>query len=322
MSSRDPLFARIREACAEVSRRGRFVRIDDQALEQLAGILARARPRIPDLDPGRREFSDRNATLAFVITLNAINFGSGWFPHLRKREGLSGYLTIAHGLRERFEKEGAWTASQLDLLTAADCARTFGQALEGPAGELMGLYAKALNDLGGFLHREHRARFAGPVEAAGGSAAALVEILAEMPFYRDVSLYEGFEVPFYKRAQITCADLHAVFHGRGPGAFRDLDELTIFADNLVPHTLRMLQVLVLDVALEAAIDREEEISHDGEAEIELRAVALHAVEQIVASCRRRGWKVNAGRIDNLLWSRGQSPEIKARPRHRTRCTFY
>ncbi|MCP5057073.1 MAG: hypothetical protein GY937_10160 [bacterium] len=317
-----PLFQRIREACAEVSRRARYVRVDDQNLEQLAGILARERPRVPDIDPGRREFDDRDTTLAYVVTLNAINFGSGWFPHLRKRKGQSGYLTIAHGLRERFEKEGAWSASQLMGLRPADCAQTFGQDEGGDAGELMGLFAKALNDLGAFLHREHRARFAGPVEAARGSAAALVEILAAMPFYRDVSIYEGFEVPFYKRGQITCSDLHAAFRGKGPGEFRDLDELTIFADNLVPHTLRMLQVLILDVALEAAIEREEEITPGGEAEIEIRAVALHAVEQIVASCHRRGWKVNAGRIDNLLWSRGQSPEIKARPRHRARCTFY
>ncbi|MCP3987179.1 MAG: hypothetical protein GY723_22560 [bacterium] len=320
--SKDPLFEQIREACAEVARRAQYVRIDDQNLDQLAAILSRERPRVPDLDPGRREFGDRDTTLAHVITLNAINFGSGWFPKLRKHAGRSGYLTISHGLRERFEKEGPWTASQLIELRASDCAQTFGQDLEGPAGELMGLFAQALNDLGAFLHREHRARFAGPVEAARGSAAALVEILAQMPLYRDVSIYQGFEVPFYKRAQITCADLHAAFRGKGPGAFRDFDDLTIFADNLVPHTLRMLQVLVLDAALDATIEREEEIRHDGEAEIEIRAVALHAVEQIVASCHRRGWKVNAGYVDNLLWTRGQSPEIKARPRHRSRCTFY
>ncbi len=320
--SEEPLFDRIREACAEVARRARRVRIDDAALEQLAAILARERPPVPELDPGHRELGEADATVAYVVTLNAINFGSGWFPHLQKRRGQSGYLTIAHGLRERFEKEGPWSAGQLVRLTAGDCARTFGQSTEGPAGELMELFAQALNELGHFLHREHRARFAGPVEAARGSAASLVRILAAMPFYQDVSRYQGFEVPFYKRAQITCADLHAAFRGRGLGAFRDLDELTIFADNLVPHTLRMLKVLAFDANLEADVERERLVPHGSEEEVEIRAVALHAVEQIVASCRRRGWQVNAQRIDNLLWSRGQSPEIKARPRHRTRCTFY
>ena len=42
-----------------------------------------------------------------MLTLNAINFGSGWFPVLRKRAGTSGYLTVATRLRERFERAGA-----------------------------------------------------------------------------------------------------------------------------------------------------------------------------------------------------------------------
>ncbi len=317
------LFDEIREACAEVTRRARFVRIDDEALERLTALLARERPPVPELDPAHREFGDADTTVAFVLTINAINFGSGWFPTLTKRPGKSGYLTIASALRERFEKHGAWSAGQLTRLTLEDCAEVFGQPATGGAGELMGLYAEALRDLGRFVHEQHGSRFAGAVEAAGASAERLVRQFAEaMPFYRDVSRYEGFEVPFYKRGQITCADLHAALRGKGLGRFDDLDELTLFADNLVPHTLRMLEVLRFDLMLEKWIDSGETLEHGSPEEVELRAVALHAVEQIVAGCRRRGWNVNAGRIDNLLWSRGQSPEIKARPRHRTRCTFY
>lgn len=317
------LFEQIREACAEVTRRARYVRIDDEALERLTAVLARERPTVPELDPAHRDFGDVDTTIAFVLTVNAINFGSGWFPTLTKKPGLSGYLTIASALRERFEKHGAWTAGQLTQLRMEDCAEVFGQPTTGGAGELMGLYAEALRDLGRFLREEHASRYAGPVEAVRGSAERLVVKLAEaMPFYRDVSRYEGFEVPFYKRAQITCADLHAALRGKGLGHFDDLDDLTLFADNLVPHTLRMLEVLRLDLLLERHIESGETLEHGSPEEVELRAVALHAVELIVAGCRRRGWQVNAGRIDNLLWSRGQSPEIKARPRHRTRCTFY
>ena len=320
--SEAPLFEQIRAACAEVARRARSVRIDDEALERFAALLARERPPVPSLDPAQRPFADADTTLAFVLTINAINFGSGWFPELRKRDGLSGYLSIATALREHFEKSGAPSAGTLQGLRRQDCAAIFGQPDSGPAGELMGLYAEALRELGSFLARRHGSRFRGPIEEAGGSAARLVEILAEMPFYRDVSSYDGFSVPFYKRAQITAADLHGAFGGRGLGAFRDVDELTLFADNLVPHTLRMLQVLRFDLLLERKIDAGELLPQGSEPEVEIRAVALHAVEQIVRACRRRGWKVNAQRIDHLLWTRGQSPEIKARPRHRTRCTFY
>jgi hypothetical protein len=317
-----PLFARLREAAAEVTRRARHVRIDDESLEELAGVLARERPAQPSVDPGQRGLASEANTVAFVLTLNAVNFGSGWFPHLRKRDGLSGYLTIAGALRERFESEGPWTAAELEKLSAADCARLFGQTLEPPVEELMELFARALRDLGAFLAREHRGRFAGPLEEAGGSAEQLVRILARMPLYRDVARYEGFEVPFYKRGQITCSDLAEALRGRGLGRFRDIDELTLFADNLVPHVLRTLGVLLYSPDLARQIDAEVLIPSGSGEEVEIRAVALHAVERLAGSCARRGWRVPPRRLDHLLWSRGQSPRVKARPRHRTRCPYY
>ena len=75
-----------------------------------------------------------------------------------------------------------------------------------------------------------------------------------MPLYRDVARYDDFEVSFYKRAQITACDLAAAFDGRGHGRFGDLDRLTMFADNLVPHVLRCEGVLVYTPELAARVD--------------------------------------------------------------------
>lgn len=318
----EPLFTRIREACAEVARRARFVRIDDAALDGFAGHLARERPSLPDLDPSLQRLGSPERTVAFVVTMNAVNFGSGWFPHLRKREGLSGYLTLATALRERFEREGALGAADLARIDAAGCARLFGQSLEPPVDELMGLYARAWNDLGRLLLDAHRGRFEALVGAARGRAERLVEILARMPLYRDVARYQGFAVPFYKRAQITASDLALALGGRGLGHFEDLDRLTLFADNLVPHVLHMLGVLVYDLRLEMRIEAGELLAWSSEEEVEIRAVALHAVERLAASCAARGFRPGVHRLDHLLWSRGQHPKMKARPRHRTRCPYY
>jgi hypothetical protein len=317
-----PLFSRIREAAAEVTRRARHVRVDDEALEDLAALLSRERPAEPTLDPGQQGFGDASTTLAFVVTLNAINFGSGWFPHLRKRDGLSGYLTIAGALRERFTREGPWSALALERLEAQDCAALFGQTLEPPVSELMELFARALRELGHFLARDYEGRFDGPIREARGSAERLVGILARMPLYHDVARYEGFEVPFYKRAQITSSDLAQALRGRGLGRFDDLDSLTLFADNLVPHVLRTFGVLVYSPDLAKRIDTEELLPPGSPDEVEIRATGLHAVERLSASCGRRGWRAPPHRLDHLLWSRGQSPLVKARPRHRTRCPYY
>ena len=149
-----------------------------------------------------------------------------------------------------------------------------------------------------------------------------MRLLARMPCYRDVARYEELEVPFYKRAQITCADLALAFEGQGPGAFRDQGELTLFADNLVPHVLRMQGALRYVPELAARIDREELLAAGSPEEVEIRAVALHAVERLAAACAARGFAIRPAALDQILWARGQAPAIKAVPRHRTRCTFY
>jgi hypothetical protein len=316
------LFEEIRAAAAEVTRRARSVSVDDGALAQLAAALADERPAAPAVDPAHQRLGGPAETLAFVVTLNAVNFGSGWFPVLRKRAGLSGYLTVARSLRERFEARGPWSAGQLAALSAEDCARVFGQEGNPAAAELMAWFARALGDLGRFLAEGFGGRFLGPIEAAGGSAEALVRLLARMPLYRDVARYEELAVPFYKRAQITCADLALAFEGRGPGAFRDLEALTLFADNLVPHVLRTKGVLRYAPELAGRIEREELLAAGSPEEVEIRAVALHAVERLAAACAARGFAIRPAALDQLLWARGQAPEIKAVPRHRTRCTFY
>jgi hypothetical protein len=143
-----------------------------------------------------------------------------------------------------------------------------------------------------------------------------------MEFYRDVARHRDLEVPFYKRAQITCLDLATALGGKGLGRFGDLDQLTLFADNLVPHVLRTLGVLVYDPALVRRIDAGELIESQSVEEVEIRAVAVHAVERLSESCARRGFEVRPHALDGILWTLGQRPDIKARPRHRTRCTFY
>ena len=118
----EPLFAFIREACAEVARRARFVKIESGELERFAAVLAQHRPTPPALDPAHLAFREEHTTIAFAITLNAVNFGSGYFPHLRKRGELSGYRTVATALRERFEREGSFSAAELARIERGDVA--------------------------------------------------------------------------------------------------------------------------------------------------------------------------------------------------------
>ena len=106
------MFERVRSTAGAVAARARSVRIDPERLESLAVELGDAACEPPEWDPVHHYTGDPDTTLAFVISLDAVNFGSGWFPRLEKRPGCSGYHTIAVALKERFERSGAFGASE------------------------------------------------------------------------------------------------------------------------------------------------------------------------------------------------------------------
>ena len=301
----------IREACAWVAERATVVTIDERAIAAYAAALP-APEDAPGPDPGAHVTEGPpELRAAFFLTLDAVNFGSGWFPTLRTREGRSGYHTVALGLRDRFAAHGVWSADELRTLTAAEVAATLGQ---DPDHELMALFARSLNDLGAHV-AEHGGSFLAVAQAAGGSAVALAELLAGWECFADVSSYAGRRVPFYKRAQIAAADLH---HAGAADFACDLHRLTLFADNLVPHVLRLDGILRFDPALVARIEAGELIAHDSPEEVEMRACAVHAAELIVRERR----DLTAQQVDHLLWSKGGGPRYKAVPRPRARCTAY
>jgi hypothetical protein len=317
------LVEQVRAACRLVAERARYVHVQPERIPAYAAGLPLDRILQPELDPHSHYLGHGDDTVAFFLTLDAINFGSGYFPHLHKRPGMSGYFTVATSLAEEYRAHGPLSAQALSELAAADCAHILGQDLEHPAvAELMELYANALNDLGRYLLERYDGSFAGVIEDAGASVDRLVRLLVAMPYFNDVEPYDGLEVPFYKRAQLTCADLAIAFHGQGPGRFEDLDRLTIFADNLVPHVLRVDGILAYDEGLAARIGGGELIPAGSPQEVEIRACAVHAVELLVAALRAVGRSVSAQGLDYLLWNRGQQPGYKAIPRHRTRTVYY
>ncbi len=284
----------VRSECIRIAAGARFVSIDLDALE-------RVQPGPPpELDPMRHYVEGSAAAVAsYFLTLDTVNFGSGWFPTLRKRAGSSGYFTIAWALADRFRAHGPWTPAELRAMRTEEIADTLGQARDH---ELMALYAQALRALGRFLGDRDALEI---VRGAGASAEALATQLA-----RGMALFG--DRGFYKRAQIAAADLALA----GVARFGDLHRLTIFADNLVPHVLRCDGVLRYDERLAAHIDAGL-LLPAGREEREIRACAVRACELIAA---RAG--ATEHELDNWLWSRGQAPEYKALPRHRTRTVYY
>jgi hypothetical protein len=323
MSDETSIFQHIRDGTAAVAAAAQFVHLDEAQIAPFAASLRLAGLPAPAYDTEHHFRGNPVETVAFLLTLDSVNFGSGYFPHLRKRPGKSGYFTVALALKEHWETAGPLDGPALRALRADDCAYLFGQeGIGGPVAELMALFTQALNDLGQWLGERYADDPLGSIADAGQSAARLIELVSAMPLFRDVADYHGRDVPLYKRAQLLAADLALAFAGVGPGEFRDLDQLTIFADNLVPHVLRVDGVLRYDPALLSRIDRGQLIAAGSSEEVEIRAVAVHAAERIVTHLRQAGMSITAHHLDYILWNRGQGSGYKALPRHRTRTPFY
>ena len=78
----------IREGCARVAGRAHHVRLVADAVPVLAADLAAEGLGTDPEDPAHHAVGTTDEDRArFVLALDAVNFGSGWFPVLRKAPG-------------------------------------------------------------------------------------------------------------------------------------------------------------------------------------------------------------------------------------------
>ena len=110
--TRVPLTDQVREGCRSIAESARFVSIDlDRLVELDPGPP-------PELDADRHYLEGTPEDVAdYMLALDAINFGSGWFPTLRKRPGCSGYFTVAASLADRWRSVGPWSPDELRAWT-------------------------------------------------------------------------------------------------------------------------------------------------------------------------------------------------------------
>jgi hypothetical protein len=325
-------FERVRTSTRRVVETARLVKLDQARLLALAASFDPAQIR------QRYHYEDDYHFLGggevqanYVFSLDALNFGSGLSPKWKKLEAAnllhgSLYKTVADTLRREALAGNSLDANFAANLTPADLAVLFGIPADF---ELMGMFANSLNELGRWVVADYGGRYINLIEAANGTAAGLVELLvSHLNYFNDYAIYEydGQPVYFYKRAQILANDLHLAFKGQAYGAFSDIDQLTLFADNLLPHYFRMAGVLTYDPELEALIERGDYLPAGGPAEIELRASAVQCVEMLCQHFRAAPTDglahIFPAQVDDYLWNYSQSSTVKARPRHRTITYFY
>ena len=311
----------------EVSSESVRVHIDERALATFSDSLLR-REVTPCAWESEYHFAGSGESMiSYLMVLDTINFcywsriGQPRWEIPYKSGWLSGYYGLALALKAALESGLPVTnAKYLASLTLEQ----FREILGG-RGELQLVQERVenLRALGEVLLSRYGGRASHLVESAGGSAVSLARILGDkLDSFRDVADYQGKKVYFYKRAQLLAADLHGAFGGRGWGGFRDIEELTAFADYKLPQVLRHSGVLVYEPDLASKVDRMDHLHPGSMDEVEIRANTIWAVQRIREELKQRGKDLRAFEIDWLLWNLGQSDEFRAKPYHRTVTIFY
>jgi hypothetical protein len=324
----DPLG--VLSATAEVIRAARLVRLDWPATQALAARWADVPwPEQAGLDA--LHFTDgTERTANWVLLLDALNFcfwGDPGQPRWRVEwhsQTLDGYAALAAALTRAVEEgRPLWDAAYLAGLTEDDLRDLLRPTPGSPPIPLFDARLANAREVGRVLLDHYVGQFTNACDAAGGSAPALALLLArDFPSFADIADWQGRRVPFLKRAQICVADLHAAFHGAHWGRFRDLDQLTVFADYKLPQLLRTAGVLVYTPDLAARIDAYAPIPAGSEDEIEIRAATIWAVELLRRALAQRGIERPASAIDYRLWAESQTKTPDERPYHRTRTIYY
>jgi len=318
---------KVLETTRHVTERSQQVRINNRAIGAFAKKLIEDGIVIPPWNYDYHFFDGGHKTVAYLLVLDSINFcfwpkpGTEKWEVQYKSETLSGYYALAASLKKAIEAGiPIADAHYLTELTLDTLRQTL-----GGNGELQLIEERVriLNELGDFLMKEFNGAAHRLVEAAENSALKLVELLVQsLPSFRDVAEYYGTKIYFYKRAQIFSADLYASFAGKNWGLFKDMDNLTAFADYKLPQVLRHVGILQYSTTLEHTVDNGILIEAGSPVEIEIRANTIWAVELIRQELARMGKKLRAFEIDWILWNLGQQREFKTKSYHKTVTTFY
>ena len=314
-------------------REGTLVTLDGEAVARLAVGWATQPWPTGDVaaDFAAMHFRDGGPRTAnWMLLVDALNFcfwgepgEPRWTVEWRGKRW-DGYYALAAALTRAME-EGVPLADAAFLadLTAGQLAGVLRPAPGYPPIPLFDERLANAREVGRVLLVRFDGEMVHAIEAAGYDAATLALLLArDFPSFADVAEWDEQPVPFLKRAQICVGDLHTAFGGVGFGAIHGIERLTAFADYKLPQMLRRAGALVYAPELAELIADYTLIPAGADAEVEIRAATVWAVELLRRALEGMGVQQTASAMDYRIWLESQAAPPDSVPYHRTRTIYY
>ena len=282
-------------------------------------------PIFPDKDDPR--------VLDFFMVMSSVNFHYPPDPETGEKFTVI-YRGVpwsgAFGMEASFKRaldEGmpVLDSDYLESMEIADAEHIFRGNMRMPMlEERVGI----LNDVGGVLNDLYEGRFGNLFRECGyrlfldDGDGVVPRLSGEFSGFYDSCEYGGREVVFNKKAQMAPALLYGKMEGNIPIPHDDIAKLTVYPDYQLPKVLRDMGILEYESSLAEKIDRQQEILHGSQEEMEIRASTVHASDRLIRAVNEINPAANADVIsmDYKLWGMRNLPGGK--PHHITRTTAY
>ena len=182
-----------------------------------------------------------------------------------------------------------FSGEYLAKVTRKDLESVFSGTIEMP---MLDERVTLFNEVGRILVDKYQGRYSTFVRSCAPRLYAngdglLERLTTEFPRFRDVSIYNGSEVHIYKLAQLGIWGMHLALSPRGAWKLEDADNLTAFADYIVPVGLRVMRIFEYTPELEKQINSLVEVPRNCQAEIELRASSIYVIAKLTEEINNR-----------------------------------
>ena len=182
-----------------------------------------------------------------------------------------------------------FSGEYLATVTRAQLESVFSGTIEMP---MLDERVVLFNEVGRVLVEKYQGRYSNfvrscPPRLYSKGEGLLERLTSEFPRFLDVSNYHGSEVQIFKLAQLGIWGMHLALSPRGAWKLEDAQNLTAFADYIVPVGLRVMGIFEYAPELEEQINSLVEVKRDSDAEIELRASSIHVIAQLTEEINKR-----------------------------------
>ncbi len=326
-----PIGSPVLESLRPVIAGSRHVRTNLRKIEEAASWMAYEELPLPEFALPFGIGKDPIEAMDFILVSNAIDFAfTDFSTHAKFQVDYAGQhwsdSEAMFACMKRAMEEGVpiLDGAYLARVTKADLERIFRGNLEMP---MLDERVEIFHQVGQVLEKNYGGHFHNFVRACSpllydNGSGLIDKLVAEFPRFNDTSRWDGYEVKFYKLAQLGIWMLYSSLHASGSFRLEDPERMTAFADYIVPVALRVMGITSYSPALEEAINTYEMIPRNSSEEIEIRAHCLYAtalLREEVNKLRPPDRQAIIPQIDARLWTHYHTTHW---PHHLTRTIMY